>query len=108
MEHPGWRPIGRGEFDSLVAEQEEALDRGQKAILDAYRVEPWQAVIRRSEPAGDERVWVIAQRRGQLLYFDDVEWGWNFSEVDEEGRILRPGGGQSELGGVLGSGTTSS
>lgn len=108
MEHPGWRPIGREEFDSLVAEQEAASGCGQKEILDACRVEPWQAVIRRSEQAGDEGVWVIAQRRGRVLYFDDVEWGWNFSEVDEEGRILRPGGGQGELSGVLGLvGTTS-
>ena len=106
MEHPDWRPIRRGELDSLVAEQEAALDHGQKAILDACRVEPWQAVIRRSEQAGDEVVWVIAERQGQVLYFDDVEWGWNFSEVDEEGRILRPGGGQGELRGVLGSGST--
>jgi hypothetical protein len=108
MEHPGWRPIRREEFDPLVAEQEAALDRGQEAILDASRVEPWQAVIRHSGQAGDERVWVIAERRGQVLYFDDVEWGWNYSEVDEEGRILRPGGGQGELGGVLTSGSTPS
>jgi hypothetical protein len=101
MQHSGWRPIGRGEFDSLVAEQEAALDRGQKAMLDACRIEPWQAVIRRSEQAGDERVWVIAERQGQVLYFDDVEWGWNFSEVDEAGRILRPGGRQCELSGIL-------
>jgi hypothetical protein len=108
MEHPGWRPIRREEFDSLVAEQEMALDGSQRAMLDACRVEPWQAVIRRSEQGGDERVWVIAERQGQVLYFDDVEWGWNFSEIDEEGRILRPGGGQGELSGVLEPGTTAS
>jgi hypothetical protein len=108
MQHPEWRPIGRKEFDSLVAEQEAALDWVQKAMLDACRVEPWQAVIRRSEQAGDETVWVIAEREGQVLYFDDVEWGWNFSEVDEEGRILRPGGRQNELSGVLESGSTAS
>ena len=106
--HPAWRPISRSEFDSLVAEQEAALDGRQKATLDECRVEPWQAVIRRSEEAGDERVWVIAERRGEVLYFDDVEWGWNFSAVNEEGRILRPGGRQGELGGVLGSESTAS
>jgi hypothetical protein len=91
-----------------VAEQETALDGGQKATLDECRVEPWQAIIRRSEEAGDERIWVIAERRGEVLYFDDVEWGWNFSAVNEEGRILRPGGRQGELGGVLGSESTAS
>ncbi|WZO98272.1 hypothetical protein EP7_005332 [Isosphaeraceae bacterium EP7] len=91
-----------------MAKQEGDLDRGQRAMLDADRAEPWRAVIRRSEQAGDEMVWVIAERRGQVLYFDDVEWGWNFSEVDEEGRVLRPGGGQGELSGVLELGTTTS
>ena len=98
-----WRPITRDEFDDLVAEQVAALDPGQRATLDTSRVEPRQAIIRRSEEAGDERVWVIAERQGQVLYFDDVEWGWNWSEVSREDRILRPGGGQGELRGVLGS-----
>jgi hypothetical protein len=98
---PAWRPISRSEFDSLVAGQESALDKGQKEMLDTCRVEPWQAIIRRSEAAGDERVWVIAERQGEVLYFDDVEWGWNSSGVNKEGRLLRPGGGQGELRDVL-------
>ena len=44
-----WRPISRSEFDSLVAGQEASLDSDQKAMLDACRVEPWQAIMRRSE-----------------------------------------------------------
>jgi len=97
-----WRPITRDEFDDLVAEQAAALDPGQRATLDICRVEPRQAIIRRTDEAGDERVWVIAERQGQVLYFDDVEWGWNWSEVNREDRILRPGGGQGELVGMLG------
>ncbi len=96
-----WRPIDRDEFNNLVVEQIAALDPGQRATLNASRVESRQAIIRRSEEAGDERVWVIAERQGQVLYFDDVEWGWNYSEVSREDRILNPGGSQSELRGVL-------
>ncbi len=104
--HETWRPISRIEFDSLVALQEAALNEAQKAMLDKCRVEPWQAVIRRSEMAGDERVWVVAVREQAVLYFDDVEWGWNFSSVSDEGRILSPGGRQCELEGVLDSEST--
>jgi hypothetical protein len=39
----------------------------------------------------------IAERDGEALYFDDVEWGWNGSGVS----ILSPGGGQGELIGAL-------
>lgn len=98
-----WRPVTRDEFDALVAEPVASLDPGQGATLDASRVEPRQAIIRRSGEAGDERVRVIAARQSQVLYFDDVEWGWNWSEVDQEYRILRTGGGQGELRDVLGS-----
>ena len=94
-----WRPITRHEFDDLVAEQIAALDPCERATLDSCRVEPRQAIIRRSEEAGDERVWVIAEWQDQVLYFEDVEWGWNWSEVYREGRVLRPGGGQGDLRG---------
>jgi hypothetical protein len=65
--HPAWRPISRSEFDSLVAEQEAALDQGQKAMLDTCRVEPWQAIIRRSVETGDERVWVIGSGKEKSI-----------------------------------------
>lgn len=97
-----WRPITREEFDVLVAEQMAALDPGQSVTLNTSRIDPRQAIIRRSDTAGDERVWIIAERQSQVLYFDDVEWGWNWSEVNQENRILRPGGGQGELKDVLG------
>jgi hypothetical protein len=98
-----WRPITRDEFDAIVADQLTSLDSGQYANLETFRVQPREAIIRRSSQCGDERVWVIAERHGQVLYFDDVEWGWNWSEVDREDRILRTGGGQGELRDVLGS-----
>lgn len=91
----------RDEFDSLVAAQAASLDADQETILETYRVVPWQAIMRRSEQMRYEAVWVLAEREGQVLYFDDVEWGWNLSEVDDSGRILRPGGGQCELQVVL-------
>ena len=98
-----WRPITREEWDSLVSEQLEELAPGQRARLDRHRVQPWPAIVRRSDMYGDEQVWVIAERGGLVLYFDDVEWGWNWSGVDAGGRILWPGGSQCSLAGALGS-----
>ena len=67
----------RDEFDSLVAAQAASLDADQETILETYRVVPWQAIMRRSEQMRYEAVWVLAEREGQVLYFDYVEWGWN-------------------------------
>ena len=97
-----WRPITRDEFDDIVAEHVAALDPCERENLDSCRVQPRQAIIRRSNEAGDERVWVIAERLGEVLYWDDVEWGWNWSEESREGRILKPGAGQGDLRGMLG------
>ena len=30
---------------------------------------------------------VVAGQRGEALHLDDVEWGWNSSEVNEDGRM---------------------
>lgn len=39
----------------------------------------------------------MAQKDDGILYFDDVEYGFNISTVDASGRILHPGGSQSTL-----------
>jgi hypothetical protein len=102
MSH-AWRPITREEWDELVSEQSVELAPGQRAMLDNHRVEPWLAILRRSDMYGDEQVWVIAEREDLVLYFDDVEWGWNWSGVDTGGCILRPGGSQGSLSDALDS-----
>jgi hypothetical protein len=42
-------------------------------------------------------VLVVAQANDGVLYFDDVEFGFNISPVDQSGRILTPGGSQNTL-----------
>ena len=92
-----WKPITEDEFSQLFDEQYNALDHKEKHLFDRYWVRPWRAVIRRSEDSGDEQVFVVAQTGGGVLYFDDVEYGFNISGVDESGRILTPGGSQNTL-----------
>ena len=47
---------------------------------------------------GDERVFVVAKMGDSVLYFDDVEYGFNSSTIDAAGRVLTPGGSQNTLG----------
>jgi hypothetical protein len=93
-----WRQITDDEFSNLFAEQYRELNNDEKKAFDQYRVNPWKAVIRRSAQAGDEPVFVIAQTSdGGVLYFDDVEYGFNISSVDGRNRIAQPGGSQNTL-----------
>ncbi len=92
-----WTPINEAEFLALFAQQYAELDESEKKQFDRYKVQPWQAVIRRSDETGDELVFVIAQNEEGVLYFDDVEYGFNVSSIDGCLRIVSPGGSQNTL-----------
>lgn len=96
-----WQPISDDEFSSLFNEQYAELNSDQKHWIDKYRVHVPKAVLRRSEDMGDELVHVVARIENDVLYFDDVEYGFNWSEIDGTGRILKPGGSQNSLQGAL-------
>jgi hypothetical protein len=85
-----WRPITDDEFYSLLAEQYSELNSDERSLFDQHRVSPWKATIRRTEEAGDENVFVVAQLKDWVLYFDDVEYAFEFSDIDSTGRILSP------------------
>ncbi len=92
-----WHPITDEEFSKLFDEQYSELNNGERSVFDRYRVPHWKALIRRSQEAGDEEVFVVAQAEDGVLYFDDVEYGFNISGIDNTGRILMPGGSQNTL-----------
>ncbi len=92
-----WRPITDEEFNVLFLEQYGEVQPQARKVFERFRVPFWKATIRRSESAGDEKVFVVAESGEGVLYFDDVEYGFNISTVDKDGRILHPGGSQSTL-----------
>ena len=92
-----WKPISAVEFSQLFEAQVAELSNRQKEIFARFSVTPWRATIRRSESAGDEFVYVVAEYDDEVLYFDDVEYGFNISQISKDGRILDPGGSQNTL-----------
>jgi len=92
-----WKPIEDAEFLALFENQYQELDRHQREVFELYRVPFWRATIRRSDEYGDEKVFVVSQAGDGVLYFDDVEFGFNIATVDEHGRIVTPGGSQATL-----------
>ena len=92
-----WKPIADSEFYELFRLQHAELTEAQRVMFDQFRVPFWKATIRRSEEIGDETVFVVCQKDDGVLYFDDVEYGFNISIVDKTRRILEPGGSQYTL-----------
>lgn len=92
-----WEPMQEGEFELLRKEEESRLAGESKLIYDRFAVPTRVARMRRSIAAGEEDVFVVAASSECVLYYDDVEEGFNISPVDEGGKITKPGGSQMNL-----------
>lgn len=92
-----WQAISQEEFHTLLREQQAELTSEERAALDRYSVPVEKANIIRSERAGIENVFVVARSDEGVLYFDDIEYGFNVSPVDENNLITHPGGSQYTL-----------
>ena len=92
-----WTPITRSEFDELYETQLGDLTSEQRESFERFHVPVDTCRIRRSVVWGDELVFVVARNANGVMYFDDVEWGFNVSMVDESDCILNPGGNQYTL-----------
>lgn len=92
-----WQPLSLDEFEAMYCQQQAELQPDLLGALLRFRVPVCRATIRRSAEAGDESVFVVAKTKYGVLYYDDVENGFNFSPVDADDRLLRPGGSQMDL-----------
>ena len=81
-----WRPIERNELEALIEEQIQECSLNQKKIFNKYRVPLEEREIIRCGKL--EKVFVVARRDNEAMYFEDVEYGFNFSPLDEDGSII--------------------
>lgn len=96
-----WRPITRGELDNVLRSDIRSLNDREAAAFDQGRVEPSYAILRRTEEAGDELVFIVWRYEDWVIYFDDVEWGFQLSPIGAESRILKHRCDQSDLQGQI-------
>ncbi len=94
--------LTRERLDSLIAAALMGADDAVRRAWERIRIEPqkWQC-----SPWGDQGggFWVVAELDGQVLWFNDIEHGFNLSEFTTRGVIARYGSNQSELAGFLAS-----
>ena len=90
-----WRPASASEIKELLSRQLKDCTSDELAAFEAYRVEPFQVPISRS--GNTEAVFVVAQKGAEVMYYEDVEEGFNISRLTAEGVIAEPGYEQDEL-----------
>jgi hypothetical protein len=81
-----WRPATIEEVDEIVARDLRVCDAEQLAAFNKYRVEPFSApMVRYGQTAS---VVVVARNGDQVIYWEDVEDGFNVSPISADGRVL--------------------
>src|ERR1035438_6985987 len=96
-----WKPTTIAAVRQRVESDLASGDDEQVRAFKKYAVEPYFAAISRYDKMGN--VAVIGQRQDEVLYWEDVEEGFNISPVDRSGRILEHQCNQDALGLALNS-----
>ncbi len=90
-----WQPATIENIKLIVATGLSACDAEQRAAFERYRVEPFRAPIVRYGETGT--VVVVARNGNEVMYYEDVEEGFNVSPIAPEGLILEHWCNQDEL-----------
>lgn len=100
MDNPdNWQPITREELETLVARQLQDCSPVQRASFESLRV-PFHAV-RLHRLGMIEWVWAVAQLPEGLLYYEDVEEGFEVGTPGEDGVLPNQGCSQLTLTHIL-------
>lgn len=91
----GRQPATIEEVSEIVARDLKNCDTEQLAAFDKYRVEPFSAPIVRYGQT--ETVVVVARNGDQVIYYEDVEDGFNVSPISIHGQVLEHWCNQDEL-----------
>jgi hypothetical protein len=81
-----WRPASVDQVRQIVARDIKACDAEQLAAFQRCRVEPFSAPIMRYGKT--ETVVVVARNGDQVIYWEDVENGFNVSPISSDGCIV--------------------
>jgi len=90
-----WSPTTQDELESLIHDELGACTEKQREIFNRYKVPLRKAPIVRY--GKQEYVFVVAQRGDEVMYYEDVEEGFNFSPLAEDGSIKEHWCNQDEL-----------
>ena len=90
-----WKPARIEEVKNIVETDLANCDDEQLAIFRQYAVEAYAAPILRY--GAMDAVVIVARRGNEVIYWEDVEEGFNIAPIAEDGRILVHWCNQDEL-----------
>jgi len=90
-----FEPITENELAELVKEQKILLSEKELSFFNAIEVPFEKVEIERS--GNIESVYVVAKHGGKIVFYEDVEEGFEITEIDGTGIIKNYGASQFEL-----------
>jgi hypothetical protein len=90
-----WQPATVEEVNEIIARDLKECDAQQLATFDKYRIEPFFAPIVRYGQT--ESVVVVARNGDQVIYYEDLDDGFNVSPMSADGRVVEHWCNQDEL-----------
>ncbi len=90
-----WQPVAAEELSQILERELAKCEPAQREAFGRYRIAPRATPIVRYGNA--EFVFAVAERGDEVLYYEDVEEGFNISRRDSRGTIANPGFEQWEL-----------
>src|ERR1700743_3125914 len=100
-----WKPATIAEVKQTLQRNFAACNAEQKAAFLRFGIDLYAAPIVRYGKL--ENVVVVARRDGEVIYWEDVEEGFNVSPIDDDGTILEHWCTQDQLGQAQNSAATS-
>jgi len=94
-----WKPISESDLQILIHEELAKCSAGQRDLFNRIKVNPYKVSIHRLGIV--ESVFVIAKLPDGVVYFEDVEEGFEIGNIREDGVIAMQGCSQFELRHVL-------
>jgi hypothetical protein len=94
-----WFPITPAELEILINHELETCTKEQREVFESYRVLLRKALLIRYDK--QEYAFIVAQRGNEVMYYEDLEAGFNFSTLLENGSIPEGGCNESRLGNAL-------
>ena len=90
-----WKPATLEAVKKIVDNDLASCDKDQVATFTKFAVEPYPAPILRDNKT--ETVIIVARKGDEVIYWEDVEEGFNLSPMAQDGRILQHACNQDNL-----------
>jgi len=94
-----WRPISVKDLNNLLAKELEDCSLEQQRFFEKYHVPAYKVPINRLGKL--EEVFVVAKLPKGIIYYEDIEEGFAFDSLGQDGAIPTQNCSQFELRHVL-------